>query len=107
MIWLSYVFYGLVLVVGGAAFVLLRRANSARAWIWLVGALIGAAGLAAVASGRTEGIWRRYTLTAMFALFAVDHLYQYVQSRRAGSPKQLHLWISLGWVLLGGLEFID
>ena len=107
MTWLSYTFYGLMLATGGAAFVLYLRAKQVRAWIWLLVALIGVAGLVAVATGRTEGRWRRYALAATFALFAVDHLVQYVQSRRAGAPKQLHLWLVLAWFALVGLQLID
>jgi len=107
MLWLSYAFYGLMVVLGGIAFVLCRRAKLARAWIWLAVALVGVAGVAAVAAGHTEGKWRRCALGATFALFALDHLVQYVQSRRAGSPKKIQLGLAIGWLALDALQFID
>jgi hypothetical protein len=101
MHWLHYVFFGLMVALGGIAFVLYLRAKEPRAWIWLVVALVGCAGFAGLLAGRVDGAWRTLTMSAVFFLFAVDHLVQFVQSRRAGSPRKIHALLSVLWVVLG------
>jgi len=101
MHWLHYVFFGLMLALGGVVFALYMRAKEPRAWIWLVVALIGGAGLAGVVAGRVDGNWRSLAMSAVFFLFAADHLVQFVQSRRAGSPRKIQAMLALLWALLG------
>jgi len=107
MLWLQYAFFGLMLVLGAAAFVLYRRGKEPRAWIWLIVALIGAAGLAGLLAGHADGLWRTLAMAAMFELFAVDHLVQYLQSRRKGAPTQFHLFIGLAWLVFGVIQLLD
>ena len=101
MHWLHYVFFGLMLALGGVVFALYMRAREPRAWIWFVVALVGGAGLAASFAGRADGEWRTLTMSAVFFLFAVDHLVQFMQSRRAGSPRKIHALLAVLWVVLG------
>jgi len=107
MHWLNYVFFGLMLALGATAFVLYLRAKDARAWIWVAIALVGAAGIAGLLAGRADGAWRTLALSAVFYLFAVDHLVQHMRSQRSGSPKKTHLWLGIGWLMLGVLTAID
>lgn len=104
MHWLNYVFFGLVLALGAAMFLVLRRAKTRRAWVWSLVALVGAAGLVALATGRYEPGWRSFAMGLCFDLFAADHFVQYVQSRRAGAPKPLLLVLAGFWLLLGILQ---
>src|SRR6187455_1633247 len=81
MHWLNYVFFGLLLALGGTVSVLFLRAKNARVWVWLAIALVGAAGIAGLLAGRADGAWRTLALSAVFYLFAVDHLVQHVRSQ--------------------------
>ena len=100
MHWLHYVFFGLMLALGGAAFALYMRAKQPRAWIWLCVALIGGVGMYAVYTDRADGAWRAASMSAVFFLIALDHFVQFVQSRRAGAPKNTQALLALGWTLL-------
>jgi peptidoglycan/LPS O-acetylase OafA/YrhL len=104
MHWLNYAFFALILLLGAAVFVLLARAKERRAWIWVLVMLVGAAGLVALVSGRYAAGWRGIAMGAVFDLFAADHFVQYVQSRRAGTPKKIMLALAVGWLLLGLLQ---
>jgi hypothetical protein len=106
MLWLQYAFFALMVVVGGAAFVILLRAKQLRAWIWALIALVGVVGIVGVAMGRTDGEWRSLTLAATFDFFAADHFLQYAETRRAGAPKKAQLGLGLGWVCLGTLTLL-
>jgi hypothetical protein len=107
MLWLHYLFFGLMLALGAAAFVLYLRAKEPRAWIWFVAAIVGAAGLAGLIAGRTDGQWRSLAMAAMFLLFAIDHSVQYLQSRGRGAPKPIQLYLGLAWLLMGVIQMID
>ena len=100
MPWLHYAFFGLMLVMGGAAFALYLRAWQPRAWIWLLVALVGGVGLYGVYTDRADGAWRSASMSAVFFLIALDHFFQFVQSRRAGAPQKTQALLALGWTLL-------
>jgi hypothetical protein len=104
MHWLNHVFFGLMFALGGFVCVLHARAKQVLAWIWALVALIGAAGLAALISGREAGQWRSLCMSAIFCLIAADHFVQYAQSKAAGQPKKMHLGVGVGWLLLGLLQ---
>ena len=106
MHWLYYASFGLMFTMGAVVFVLLMRAKQRRAWIWAVVALLGAAGLVALATGTYRPGWRRSSLAVVFTLIAVDHLAQYFASRRAGSPRNVQLLLAALWVILSvGVTF--
>jgi drug/metabolite transporter (DMT)-like permease len=104
MHWLYYVFFSLILVLGAAVFVVLMRISNRRAWIWALVSLVGALGLLALVTGNYRAGWRGIAMGAVFDLFAADHFVQYVQSRRAGTPKKIMLALAGIWLLLGLLQ---
>lgn len=104
MHWLNWVFFAVIVVIGVVNFALLARAKTRRRWVWALIALVGAAGIVALATGHYTAGLRGMAMALAFDLFAADHFVQYVQSRRAGSPKNVQLVAAAGWLLFGTFQ---
>jgi hypothetical protein len=104
MHWLHWVFFALIAVVGLACFVVLTKAKTRRRWIWALVTLVGVAGLVALATGNYRPGMRGVAMGVAFDLFAADHFAQYVQTRRAGAPKNVQLVLAAWWLLFGTFQ---
>lgn len=104
MHWLYWVFFGLIALVGIACFIVMTRMKTRRRWIWALVAIVGIAGLVAIATGNYVAGMRGMAMGVAFDLFGADHFAQYVQTRRAGAPKKVHLLLAAWWLLFGTFQ---